>query len=256
MTDEKHVSMGSGCAEDCGGIHTGGCDGSPRGALTERLRWVNRGLEAMYGPKPLRPHGDPVGELVHTILTQNTSDVNSDRTYASLRDAFSSWEDVADAPAAVIADLIRVGGLAEIKSARIVEVLRRIREEQGSISLDMLGGIDDKEAFGYLTSLPGVGPKTAACVLLFALGRPVFPVDTHVHRVSNRLGLVHTKDLAETQAELARAMPADITYQLHMNMVTHGRRTCHARKPACDLCQVRPGCQAALDSGEGPLRSD
>lgn len=202
-------------------------------------------LVTMYGPKPISPHGDALGELVHIILTQNTSDANSDRTYAALRAAYPSWEKLALAPPGDIADVIRMGGLADIKAERIADALCRIEADFGSMSLSALDNMEPTEAFDYLTSLPGVGPKTAACVLLFALGRPVFPVDTHVHRVSNRVGLVSTSSPAATQALLMPAVPADIVYQLHMNMVTHGRKTCKAGRPACDRCLLRPECDWA-----------
>lgn len=215
------------------------------GGVPEMLRRVDEALVGMYGAKRLTPNWDPVGEMIHIILTQNTSDVNSDRTYAALQDAYSSWEDVAAAAPSEIADVIRIGGLADIKAARIVDVLARLKADHGHIGLDALGDMNDDEAFDYLTSLPGVGPKTAACVLLFALGRPVFPVDTHVHRVANRIGLVDTKQPAATQAELAPAVPDDILYQLHMNMVEHGRRTCRALRPECERCALNGDCASA-----------
>ena len=214
-------------------------------ACVERLRRVDGILVEMYGPKPLTPHGDALGELVHIILTQNTSDANSDRTYAALSAAYPSWERLALAPPGDIADVIRMGGLADIKAARIVDALRRIEGDFGAMSLAALDTMEATDAFSYLTSLPGVGPKTAACVLLFAMGRPVFPVDTHVHRVSNRLGLVAASSPAATQALLMPAVPSDIVYQLHMNMVTHGRMTCKAGRPACARCLLQPECDWA-----------
>jgi endonuclease-3 len=223
----------------------------PSGGIAEMLRRVNEALVCMYGAKQLTPNWDPVGEMIHIILTQNTSDVNSDRTYAALRHAYASWEDVAAAPPAEIADLIRIGGLADIKAGRIVDVLARLEADYGHISLEALCDMNDDEAFDYLTSLPGVGPKTAACVLLFAMGRPVFPVDTHVHRVANRIGLVDTKQPAATQAELAPAVPDDIVYQLHMNMVEHGRLTCRALRPECECCALSGGCAWAKTRAVG-----
>jgi endonuclease-3 len=210
--------------------------------LERRLYQVDRDLVAMYGRKVLVPHGDAVGELVHTILTQNTSDANSDRTYAALRQAFPTWDMLADADAEQVEAVIRLGGLARTKAARIVQVLRRLRDERGSITLDGLERLPKMEAFEELNRYVGVGPKTAACVLLFALGVPVFPVDTHVHRVANRLGLVSTKAPSATQAELMPVVPEEITYQLHMNMVKHGRVTCRAQRPRCDECRLAPYC--------------
>lgn len=219
---------------------------APSSVSSEIVRRVDEALRHMYGPKMLGPNGDPVGELIHIMLTQNTSDANSDRTYAALRSAYSSWEAVAAASPSEIAEVIRMGGLADIKAARIIEVLSRIEADYGCISLDAIDSMNDDEAFDYLTSLPGVGPKTAACVLLFALGRPVFPVDTHVHRVANRIGLVDTKQPAKTQEELGAVVPEDIVYQLHMNMVAHGRRTCRARRPKCEECALRDECAWAI----------
>ncbi len=218
--------------------------------MAERLRRLDGILAQMYGPKPLRPHGDPVGELVHIILTQNTSDTNSDRTYTALRAAYPSWDQLALAPPGDVADVIRMGGLADIKAARIGEALRRVEADFGSMSLAAFSTMEKTDAFDYLTSLPGVGSKTAACVLLFALGRPVFPVDTHVHRVSNRLGLVATRSPAATQAVLMPAVPDDIVYQLHMNMVTHGREACKAGRPACTRCLLQSECDWACSRAQ------
>jgi endonuclease-3 len=224
--------------------------------MKERLRRLDSVLTEMYGPKPLRPHGDPLGELVHIILTQNTSDANSDRTYAALRAAYPSWDQAALAPPGDIADVIRMGGLSDIKAVRIGDALRRIEADFGSISLASLDTMEKTDAFDYLTSLPGVGPKTAACVLLFALGRPVFPVDTHVHRVSNRLGLVATRSPAATQAALMPAVPDEIVYQLHMNMVTHGRKACKAGRPACSRCLLQSECDWACERAQAVADSE
>jgi endonuclease-3 len=217
--------------------------------IRQRVRRVDAALAGMYGPRVLRPRGDALGTLVHTILTQNTSDANSDRTFAALRAAYPDWEALARAPAGDIAKVIRTGGLADIKANRLKQVLETVRSCAGRLDLGFLSELSDEEAFDYLTSLPGVGPKTAACVLLFALGRPVFPVDTHVHRVANRVGLVHTSGPAKTQEVLAPLVPPEIVYQFHMNMVTHGRRTCRAGKPRCEACSLAPGCEWAVRNG-------
>lgn len=210
--------------------------------IEDRLERVNRDLAAMYGRKVSAPHGDAVGEMVHIILTQNTSDANSDRTFASLRAAYPTWEQLADGNVDDVEQAIRMGGLASIKAARILDALARLRAERGGVTLAGIETLPKMEAFQQLTQIDGVGPKTAACVLLFALGIPVFPVDTHVHRVANRLGLVRTKSPAATQAALMPVVPEEITYQLHMNMVEHGRRTCKAQRPQCGRCLLAPYC--------------
>jgi dihydrofolate synthase/folylpolyglutamate synthase len=213
--------------------------------IDEKLEQIDRDLAAMYGRKVPAPHGDAVGEMIHIILTQNTSDANSDRTFAALRAAYSTWEQLAEANVDDVEQAIRMGGLARIKAARILEALARLRAERGAITLVGIERLPKMEAFEQLTEIDGVGPKTAACVLLFALGVPVFPVDTHVHRVANRLGLVRTKSPAATQAALMPVVPEEITYQLHMNMVEHGRRTCKAARPRCERCLLASYCLAA-----------
>lgn len=224
--------------------------------IEDRLARIDSDLVAMYGRKVAAPHGDAVGEMVHIILTQNTSDANSDRTFAALRAAYPAWEQLADADVDDVEQVIRMGGLARIKAARIVDALARLRAERGAITLAGIERLPKMEAFEQLTQVDGVGPKTAACVLLFALGVPVFPVDTHVHRVANRLGLVNTKSPAATQAAMMPAVPEDITFQLHMNMVEHGRRTCKALRPQCGRCALAPYCTVPEGRGHEGKRDD
>ena len=182
-----------------------------------------------------------------TVLSQATSDINSGRAFASLKDAFSSWDEVAEAPASRIADAIRSGGIAEVKSRRIKTILNEIAEREGSVDLSRLEKMDDDEADSYLCTLPGVGPKTAACVLTFSMGRAAFPVDTHVHRIARRLGWIDPKASAVTaQRELTPRIPAEIRYDLHMAFVDHGRTTCTAQRPRCSECAVFELC------GSGP----
>ena len=218
---------------------------SPR----ERLRRVAGILDDAYGRPVLSPRYPPVDELVFTVLSQNTADVNTERTFASLKRRFPEWTSARDAPAAEIEDAISLGGLAHTKAPRIKRILEAISARTGSPDLGELDGMSDEEAQAYLVSLPGVGPKTAACVLLFALGRPVMPVDTHVHRVSRRLGIIDGRVTAEQAHPLLTELvgpddPAQV-YAVHVDLVRHGRRVCHARRPACGVCAVAALCPSA-----------
>jgi len=204
---------------------------------------VIRLLDQEYGCMPGRPRLDPLSELVATVLSQNTSDVNSGRAYRSLVSAFGSWEKVADAGVDDIATAIAGGGLSRVKAPRIKAILNRIRDERGSLDLGFLVDVPLPQAREWLQSLPGVGPKTAACVLLFSLGRPAFPVDTHVYRVSKRLGLIENGvSPAGAHQLLERIVPEDEFYRFHMNMVVHGRRVCRAQRPRCQECVLKEVC--------------
>jgi endonuclease III len=193
----------------------------------------------MYGRTRNHPHGDPVGELVRTVLSQNTNDRNRDVAYGRLRERFPSWEAVRDAPPAEVIEAIRPGGLAQQKGPRIQEILRRIGDR---IDLDWLAAVPREEAISYLTALPGVGRKTAACVQIFSFGLPEIPVDTHVYRVGGRLGLFPPKASLERAHDemLAITDPAD-AYELHMNLIRHGREVCRP-VPRCEQCQLRRMC--------------
>jgi endonuclease-3 len=189
--------------------------------------------------------------LVATVLSQNTTDANSERAFDSLIAAFGSWEAVADARPEEIASSIRTGGLAEIKARRIKSILREVRQERGGFDLDFLSGLSLAEAKAWLRKLPGVGPKTAACVLLFSLGRPALPVDTHVFRVARRLGLFHSKVSAERAHEiLEELIPTGRVYEFHIHMVEHGRKVCKAQRPRCHICVLRRICPSAAGSQE------
>ncbi len=216
---------------------------------------VHRRLRAQQGrfiPKPVLPALD---EVVATVLSQHTSDINSGRAFARLEEIFPSWEQVADAPAEELADAIRCGGIADQKARRIKQILAAVEEREGRVSLDRLAELDDAAATAYLESLPGVGPKTAACVLAFALGRAAFPVDTHVHRIVIRLGWIPGKTAASAAHRiLAELVPAPIRYDLHIAMVTHGRTVCGAQRPDCGRCVVRDLC-AFGSAGPGPDRA-
>jgi endonuclease-3 len=200
-------------------------------------------LDQEYGCLPGRPRLDPLSELVATVLSQNTSDVNSGRAYRNLISTFDNWEKVADADVADIVAAIASGGLSRVKAPRIKAILNRIREERGSLDLGFLVDVPLPQAREWLQSLPGVGPKTAACVLLFSLGRPAFPVDTHVYRVSKRLGLIENGvSPAGAHQLLERLVPQDAFYRFHMNMVVHGRRVCRAQRPRCQECVLKEVC--------------
>lgn len=211
-----------------------------------RARLAHERLVAHYGPKVWPGPSDPLDELVLTILSQSTTDHNSGMAYAALRRRFPTWEAVVDAPIDEVYAAIRPAGLGMIKAPRIQETLRRVQERTGGLSLDHLADLPLDEARAWLTGLAGIGPKTAACVLMFALGRPALPVDTHVHRVSLRLGLIAPRVSAErAHALLEAALPPEAVYAFHLNMIQHGRATCQARAPACGRCPLADLCDFA-----------
>jgi len=196
-----------------------------------------------YGVPQWRPHGGPLSELVRAILSQNTSDVNSNRAFDSLVDSLGSWEAVARASVEDVSGAIKVGGLNRIKAGRIKTILEDISKSRGSLGLEFLRDLPIPEAKAWLRSLPGVGPKTTGCVLLFALGRPVLPVDTHVYRISRRLGLIDSTASPEQAHEILEGIvPPQDVYQFHVNMLAHGRRICRARRPLCHSCVLGYGC--------------
>ena len=209
------------------------------------LTEITRRLSALYGDPLWRPHGDPMSELVLTILSQNTSDTNSGRAFMRLKQRFPIWEDLLAADPDDIIPAIQVGGLARIKAPRIKAILEEVWGRLGSLDLLFLKDLPMDEAKAWLRSLPGVGPKTAACVLMFALGRPALPVDTHVHRVAQRLGLVPPKaGAAEAHDLLEAILDPDEVYTFHISLIKHGRRLCHAQRPLCDRCPLLDGCPA------------
>ena len=214
-------------------------------ALAQKVARIYSLLVATYGIPPWEPDGDALGGLIATVLSQHTSDVNSGRAYDELVRRFPTWEAVRDAPAERVADAIRVGGLARVKAERIQAILRELTERLAGepLALDLLAALSLQEAQRYLQSFPGVGPKTAACVLLFSLGQPAFPVDTHVWRVSRRLGLIGATVSAEAAHDtLARLIPPAWRHTMHVDLIRHGRQICHARTPACERCPLRPEC--------------
>ena len=211
-------------------------------STTEDALKVHEVLLEEYGDRAWEP-GDPVATLVNTILSQNTNDVNRDTAYEQLRERFPSWDDVRDAPEAEVVEAIRPAGLGPTKGPRIQGALRTITEREGEIDLEFLRDMSTEEARGWLTDLPGVGPKTAAIVLCFALGKPAFPVDTHVHRVSGRLGLIPEGASREkAHGILEEIVPEQHYYVFHLNLIAHGRAVCHARGPECERCVLRDAC--------------
>ena len=232
------------------------CSGHRAAAVLHRL-------EAVYGRPSWRPeaHHGPLEELVQTILSQHTSDLNSGRAYESLRLRYPSWADVATAPTTDVAEAIRCGGLARQKARTIQAVLDSVLDEDGSSLLDGLETLPLDVARRRLTGLPGVGPKTAACVLRFACGRPALPGDPHGYRVTRRIGLIPSTVSAEQAHALLEAIvePEDV-YSFHLNLIAHGRRVCTARVPRCDDCVLADICdygrlRLGVPSGEAPACS-
>lgn len=212
--------------------------------MRDKIRKILRLLNKAYGrPSPLR-RSEPVGELIRTILSQNTSDNNSLKAYARLKKDFRSWNELAGAGTRRIYRSIKGAGLANIKAGRIKWVLNEIKRREGRISLASLKDLNIQESLEYLKSLKGVGPKTAACVLLFSFGRPVMPVDTHIFRVTKRLGLINKSLNIETAHEvLSGIVPRGLIYDFHLGIIEHGRRTCKAQNPRCGSCVLYNLCK-------------
>ena len=210
-----------------------------------RVVRIRERLREVYGVPLMRPHRDPIAELVLTVLSQSTNDRNRDVAYLRLRERFGGvgfdWKQVRDAPVAEVEEAIRPGGISKVKSARIQAILRAISADE--LSLDWLARVPIEQARDYLVALPGVGRKTAACVLLFAYGLRDVPVDTHVSRVGMRLGLLRAgAPFAELHDQMLALTPPGQELELHVNLLRHGRRTCHARSPACGECALARMC--------------
>ena len=219
---------------------------------TKHLLRVYELLIQTYGEPKNEPDYDPLGGLIGTILSQHTSDINSDRAYKQLITTFPTWEDVRDATTYLVAETIRSGGLANIKARRIQDallMLTELQQEQEVRKLlsdylyDELTRRTSEDAWHFLRKMPGVGPKTAACVLMFNLNYPVLPVDTHVYRTSYRLGLIGPKITVEqAHAVFAKITPPEWVYPLHVNLIRHGRQICHAQRPKCTQCPLYSEC--------------
>lgn len=212
-----------------------------------RIHSILRRLDRVFGPVEPPEQLPVLDELVGTILSQNTTDSNSGAAFEELKRGFRDWDEVRRASVEKIAETIRVAGLANQKAPRIKEVLQRLHDERGEFSLEFLHDWPVDAACEYLRSFPGVGPKTAACVLLFACRKPILPVDTHVHRVSQRLGLIGAKiNEAKAHAELARLVPSDRVLEFHIQLIRHGREVCSARKPRCADCVLLNRCPTGM----------
>jgi endonuclease III len=204
-------------------------------------------LRADYGEPEWRPHGDATAELVLTLLSQNTSDSNSGRAFSRLLQRFPDWQSVIEAPLPEVEDTIRPGGLAPTKAPRLQAMLAEVKSRTGGFDLSFLADMPVEEAREWLRTLPAVGPKTAACVLLFGLGMPGLPVDTHVFRVAVRLGLVEEKmgpDKAQTFLEAL--VPPQDHFGFHILLIRHGRHCCSARSPNCGACPLQVDCPSAF----------
>ncbi len=200
-------------------------------------------LRKTYGTRSWKCWGKGVDVLVGTILSQNTSRANSTAGYRQLRRELRTWKAVADAPVEQVERWIRVSGLSNLKAPRIQQILRAIRAERGRIDLQFLAAMDEQDAFDYLTRFRGVGTKTANCVLLFAFGSPVFPVDTHIHRIAKRLGVIGPRVNADLAHDLLKPMIApDDRYEMHVLLIEHGRRICRAVNPRCGECVLLSVC--------------
>jgi endonuclease-3 len=210
-----------------------------------RVARIRERLAEVYGVPVAGPHGHPIAELVLTVLSQSTNDRNRDVAYLRLRDRFPLWEQVRDAPLEEVEEAIRPGGISKVKSARIQAILRAIGDP---LDLDWVAEAPVADSQAYLCSLPGVGRKTAACVLLFTFGLRDVPVDTHVSRVGTRLGLLRPKaPFQELHDAMLALTPRGAELELHVNLLRHGRRTCHAQRPACRACALRRMCPSRRD---------
>ena len=226
--------------------------GSPPSRAT--VRELRRRLARAFGPLQPPRTWDPVEELVLTVLSQNTSDTNSGRAFEELRRRYPTWERLAAASPDDVADAIRSGGLANIKAPRILAILDEIAERQdGRIDLSWMRSASDDEVRDYLLSLPGVGPKTAACVLAFSLGRPALPVDTHVHRVARRLGFFGDRvDAARAHVVMQELVVPSMRVDMHVGMIRLGREICRAGRPRCEECPLNDLCPTVPRAGRPP----
>ena len=210
-------------------------------------------LAKEYGSKVVELDDDPLDTLIETILSQNTTDKNSSRAFGALKAKYHTWESMLGESSNKVARIIRSGGLAGIKAERILSALDFIKSERGNLDLNFLRDMSSEDAEQWLGRIKGVGPKTRSIVLLFSLGKPAFPVDTHIHRVTKRLGLIGQKTSREkAQTELARLVPIENLYSFHINIIEHGRAVCQARRVKCDVCRISHLCDyfARLTKGQ------
>ena len=208
-----------------------------------RARALTETLRALYGSRDRSFRQHPTDSLIATILSQHTADRNSGAAFLRLGERYETWEEIAYADPDELAETIRCAGLANIKAARIQATLHALQDRYGTMDLGFLRDLPLEEAREALRDLPGVGPKTAACVLLFSCGLPALPVDTHVHRLALRLGLIEKGVSAErAHVELERLVEPDDVYDFHVNLIAHGRRVCLAREPRCSMCPLQKEC--------------
>jgi endonuclease-3 len=221
---------------------------------------IHRTLLDYFGyPEWLNPV-PPLDQLISTILSQNTNDTNRDRAYLALCRRFSNWDEVRDAEPEAVIEAIRPAGLGNQKGPCIQEVLREITRQRGSLDLDFLSDFPTEQAMSWLQNFKGVGPKTASIVLLFSFGKPAFPVDTHIYRVTGRLGLRPARmSVEQAHVFLAELFPSDTYYTLHLNLIRLGREICQARKPDCQICPLKQLCDyyrvLSLTAGASALSS-
>jgi endonuclease III len=213
-----------------------------RTKLRRLVAWIDSRLVKTHGEPEPRPRGEPLDGLIATILSQNTSDTNSGRAYDAMRAAFPTWEDVMNAPRRQLENVLKPGGLAKIKAARIQRILKAIAET-GSLSLNHIKKMTNEEAEAYLLGFDGVGYKTVRCVLMFELGRDVFPIDTHVYRILTRMGVIPEGMNADrAHVYVPQFIPKGRCYPLHINLIRHGRRICYSKNPECGQCSLRARC--------------
>ena len=215
----------------------------PRAGTFAHIREIVDRLAEVHGELPWERRYDPVSELVTTILSHSTTDVNQDRAFAELRRRFPTWEEVREAPTAEVIDAVKVAGMASQKGPRVRRALEIVAEDGRGDDLEWLAEVTLEEALDFLVAIPGVGPKTAGCVLCFCFNRHILPVDTHVHRIALRTHMVPPKtDPITTQEKLTRAVPEGQAFSAHMRMIAHGRTICDARSPRCEQCPVLELC--------------
>lgn len=211
----------------------------------EKIKKISKLLNKEYGERIWRPSGDPLKVLIGTILSQNTSDNNSHQAFRNLTNRFKNWEDIRKAPTKRIEKAIKHGGLAKIKAKRIKDILNQIHKDKNNTSLCHLKKMETQKVVDYLMKFKGVGEKTIACVLLFSLGRPVIPVDTHILRLSKRLGLIpENTDSKKAHTILQKKVFENLVYSFHLNLIEHGRKICKAKNPKCEKCVLFALCEA------------
>ena len=217
--------------------------GTSQEALRKRAAEADRILTQIFGRQEIEGNEAPIDTLVETILSQNTTDVNSHKAFKALKNRYPRWEALLSEKPSKVAAIIREGGLAMIKAGRIIDALKFIQKERGRLELDFLRKMTPREAEAWLGQIKGVGPKTRGIILLFSLRMPAFPVDTHIHRVTKRIGLIGPKVSREdAQDVLAGLVPQSEYYNFHLNLIYHGRTVCHARNPKCPVCRVSHLC--------------